>query len=383
MIELKLSEELIQKALEEANETLGLDTYEGSYTTELFRIILGRDLQLGEKIRAEVEAKSGRNLTREELDQLYGSIYGIPRMKLEANNYKILRILNSSEMDITIELDQVLKIGKIYYSSQEDIVLKAGTITDWNVFLDLTVFEKTNLIAISSLVSLDITNRQDLAENIGSIICTEILEPSLESDEDYKARCQNLTQNFGFNNIQKIKSMAMAIPTLLRLTEVENKYGTDLIIIPKTMESIASTKTYLMQIVDYFKGSKINVLEPSVMQIDIEGFMDSFSTYILGEYTKEELTAYKEEIFQKIDAYISELNTITGTKAYEPKQVELIIDRWVVEKDFDFVVDENKMKHKISLYQRESYTEASTSYYLDRTNKKTISTDIIVLKTIS
>lgn len=375
-----MSEELIKEVLGELSEKLGLDISENSYTSEFVKIILSRDNNLGEKIRTEIEKKSGRSLLTEELDQLYGEIFGIPRMTLEENNYKTLSLLNESNMEIIIPEYQVFKVDGAFYSTKEEKVLETKKVTNINVFLDLTVFEKTVLSTLSENVLIDDYN--DPTEGMTSfLICTNVLRPATESDEDYKIRCQTLTQNYSFNNIQKIKSVAKAIPSLLRLEEKEDKYSTSLTIIPKSMDKIKEIRSYIEEITDYFKGSKISILEPTVTQIDIEGLMYQLQNYLIVNFPPDKVKETKEELFNLINAYITGLNTTTK-KIYEPKQIELILNRFVVEKSLKIVPDESLIKHKISLYSRGEYSDNSMSYYLDRKDVKTITTDLTVLKLI-
>ncbi len=380
MLEFKTSEEAIEQVLSELSDRLGLDVSENSYTSEFVRIILSRESNLGEKIRSEIEKKSGRSLLTEELDQLYGEIFGIPRMALEENNYKTLSILNESNVDIVIPEYQVFKVDGAFYSTKEEKTLSKGITTNINVFLDLTIFEKTVLSALSQNVLMD--DYYDPTEGMTSFLtCVNVLRPATESDEDYKIRCQTLTQNYSFNNIQKIKSVAKAIPSLLRLDEKEDKYSTSLTIIPKNMDKIKEIRSYIEEIVDYFKGGKISVLEPTVTQIDIEGLMYQLQNYLIINFEAEKVKEMKEEVFNLINSYITGLNT-KDIKVYEPKQVELILNRFVVENNLKIVPDESLIKHKISLYSRGEYSESSLTYYLDRKDVKTITTDLTVLKLI-
>ena len=380
MLEFKTSEEAIKQVLSELSDRLGLDVSENSYTSEFVRIILSRESNLGEKIRSEIEKKSGRSLLTEELDQLYGEIFGIPRMALEENNYKTLSILNESNVDIVIPEYQVFKVDGAFYSTKEEKTLSKGITTNINVFLDLTIFEKTVLSALSQNVLMD--DYYDPTEGMTSFLtCVNVLRPATESDEDYKIRCQTLTQNYSFNNIQKIKSVAKAIPSLLRLDEKEDKYSTSLTIIPKNMDKIKEIRSYIEEIVDYFQGSKISVLEPTVTQIDIEGLMYQLQNYLIINFEAEKVKEMKEEVFNLINSYITGLNT-KDIKVYEPKQVELILNRFVVENNLKIVPDESLIKHKISLYSRGEYTDSSLTYYLDRKDVKTITTDLTVLKLI-
>ena len=380
MLEFKTSEEAIKQVLSELSDRLGLDVSENSYTSEFVRIILSRESNLGEKIRSEIEKKSGRSLLTEELDQLYGEIFGIPRMALEENNYKTLSILNESNVDIVIPEYQVFKVDGAFYSTKEEKTLSKGITTNINVFLDLTIFEKTVLSALSQNVLMD--DYYDPTEGMTSFLtCINVLRPATESDEDYKIRCQTLTQNYSFNNIQKIKSVAKAIPSLLRLDEKEDKYNTSLTIIPKNMDKIKEIRSYIEEIVDYFQGSKISVLEPTVTQIDIEGLMYQLQNYLIINFEAEKVKEMKEEVFNLINSYITGLNA-KDIKVYEPKQVELILNRFVVENNLKIVPDESLIKHKISLYSRGEYSESSLTYYLDRKDVKTITTDLTVLKLI-
>ena len=380
MLEFKTSEEAIKQVLSELSDRLGLDVSENSYTSEFVRIILSRESNLGEKIRSEIEKKSGRSLLTEELDQLYGEIFGIPRMALEENNYKTLSILNESNVDIVIPEYQVFKVDGAFYSTKEEKTLSKGITTNINVFLDLTIFEKTVLSALSQNVLMD--DYYDPTEGMTSFLtCINVLRPATESDEDYKIRCQTLTQNYSFNNIQKIKSVAKAIPSLLRLDEKEDKYSTSLTIIPKNMDKIKEIRSYIEEIVDYFQGGRISVLEPTVTQIDIEGLMYQLQNYLIINFEAEKVKEMKEEVFNLINSYITGLNA-KDIKVYEPKQVELILNRFVVENNLKIVPDESLIKHKISLYSRGEYSESSLTYYLDRKDVKTITTDLTVLKLI-
>lgn len=382
MIDKDVFEELLESTLGEIEEKTEVDVSENSFTRKINEILLKSNAETMALLKENVKSFSIDNIIDTELDKFYDGYFGIKRQSLSTSDYKKVTILNNYEKDMFIEAGTVFKINSFYFSLMQDSIIEAKSTRVIEVSPDFTIFNRVNITSISNDVSMDFTGENE--EFLTYVSALGIESSTLESDASYKARCKKLTQNFGFDNIAKIKSICMGIPELQDLKIEEKEIGMEVVVIPKKIEYIDSLVSYVKEVVGYYRGSKITVSTPSITLIQVDGVGSQIQSQLEGTYQVSNVKTHMENIFEEVNNYIRSV-VIEGedNRTYVPKKVELIINRYISDNSLTVVLNETLIKHYYSVYNRANYQTEMISGKITRAENKKIISDVAMLSKIS
>ena len=382
MLDKDVYEEFLEKVLGEITEKTGADTSENSNTRTVYDILLQSNKETMDELKTNVRKLSVDNIVDSELDKFYGGYFGINRMSLSTSDYKKITLLNDYEKDLFIEKGTTFKINSFFFMAMNDYIVEAKATKEIEVSPDFTIFNRLNMESISEDVSMELTG--DNAEFSGFVSSLKIESSMLESDAAYKARCKKLTQNFGFDNLAKIKSICLGISELQDLKVETRELGVEVMVIPKKIEYIDSLVAYVKEVVGYYQGSKITVSTPSITFIQIDGLTQQLQKELEGTSELLSIQTHMENIFEEINNYIKAVSLSEDEDGfYIPKKVELIINRYFVNNNIPVIIDETQITHYYRVYNRSNYSAEMAGAEIRRTDKKKIVSDIAALKMLS
>ena len=382
MLDKDVYEEFLEKVLGEITEKTGADTSENSNTRTVYDILLQSNKETMDELKTNVRKLSVDNIVGSELDKFYGGYFGINRMSLSTSDYKKITLLNDYEKDLFIEKGTTFKINSFFFMAMNDYIVEAKATKEIEVSPDFTIFNRLNMESISEDVSMELTG--DNAEFSGFVSSLKIESSMLESDAAYKARCKKLTQNFGFDNLAKIKSICLGISELQDLKVETRELGVEVMVIPKKIEYIDSLVAYVKEVVGYYQGSKITVSTPSITFIQIDGLTKQLQKELEGTSELLSIQTHMENIFEEINNYIKAVSLSEDEDGfYIPKKVELIINRYFVNNNIPVIIDETQITHYYRVYNRSNYSAEMAGAEIRRTDKKKIVSDIAALKMLS
>lgn len=382
MIDKDVFEELLESTLGEIEEKTEVDVSENSFTRKINEILLKSNAETMALLKENVKSFSIDNIIDTELDKFYDGYFGIKRQSLSTSDYKKVTILNNYEKDMFIEAGTVFKINSFYFSLMQDSIIEAKSTKVIEVSPDFTIFNRVNITSISNDVSMDFTGENE--EFLTYVSALGIESSTLESDASYKARCKKLTQNFGFDNIAKIKSICLGIQELQDLKIEEKEIGMEVIVIPKKIESIDSLTNYVKEVVGYYRGSKITVSTPSITLIQVDGIGNQIQAQLEGTSEISSIKIHMENIFEEVNNYVRAI-TISNQddRVLFPKKIELIVNRYLVDNNLPVVLDETLLSHYYSTFNRANYQSEMVGGIIPRNESKTIISDIAMLTKLS
>lgn len=352
-------QENLNLMIEKIQERLGIKIDRGSFDYEFLNIINQLSSYLDSQNLDFLNAHAFENLKDDSLDNFL-NYFNLYRTKGNNNDlYEFKLLYNSSQENISINDEAVFSYGEDFYRSIKKVIIGK----DQNILTAQKVFQSSQIenpvFSINGTLMFDISSieisdaRLDISYELPKklkLVSFKRIPNETESDLSFMEKSKSVLQNFGYSNLKKIEL------TLLKDTRIKSVYIDDqngysnIIIFPNNLAEIDEIIKYNQYVVDYFKSSKITLMKPNVVEVNIDGL----KTQILfrDDY---------DSIISLVNAAINETLSLLKTDSNE----NLILSKSDIiysiknvfgnYRDSDIAIDYNQINLSIKYYFRTNY----------------------------
>lgn len=266
--------------IEKIQDRLGIQIDSGSFDYEFLNVLNQFSSYLDNKNLEFLNAHTFENLKDDNLD---GFLNYFNMYRTRGNNndvYEFELIYNSSQENISIKDEAIFSYNNEFYRNIRKVIIGK----EKSILYAQKIFttEKINnpIFSINGVLifdnnSIEISNPNlilsyELPKKL-KLISYKITPNETESDISFMERSKSVLQNLGYSNLKKIEL------TLLKDTRIKSVYIDDqngysnIIIFPNNLSEIDEIIKYNNYVVDYFKSSKINLLKPNVVEVNLDG----------------------------------------------------------------------------------------------------------------
>lgn len=266
--------------IEKIQDRLGIQIDSSSFDYEFLNVLNQFSSYLDNKNLEFLNAHTFENLKDDNLD---GFLNYFNMYRTRGNNndvYEFELMYNSSQENISIKDEAIFSYNNEYYRNIRKVIIGK----EKSILYAQKIFttEKINnpIFSINGVLifdnnSIEISNPNlilsyELPKKL-KLISYKITPNEIESDISFMERSKSVLQNLGYSNLKKIEL------TLLKDTRIKSVYIDDqngysnIIIFPNNLSEIDEIIKYNNYVVDYFKSSKINLLKPNVVEVNLDG----------------------------------------------------------------------------------------------------------------
>jgi hypothetical protein len=266
--------------IEKIQNRLGIQIDSSSFDYEFLKVLNQFSSYLDNKNLEFLNAHTFENLKDDNLD---GFLNYFNMYRTRGNNndvYEFELMYNSSQENISIKDEAIFSYNNEFYRNIRKVIIGK----EKSILYAQKIFttEKINnpIFSINGVLifdnnSIEISNPNlilsyELPKKL-KLISYKITPNETESDISFMERSKSVLQNLGYSNLKKIEL------TLLKDTRIKSVYIDDqngysnIIIFPNNLSEIDEIIKYNNYVVDYFKSSKINLLKPNVVEVNLDG----------------------------------------------------------------------------------------------------------------
>lgn len=362
----------------------GFDVSEDSNIVQILETIIGSHVENRNQIKEILDSLTFENRSGKLLDELY-NFFGIPRLvkTISGASFKI-RNSGYPYNVITIKDNTLLEYKNNLYRVTTEHIIRGGEtkevfcypvnyVVPIKDYLQVGDFKfQSNKISVG-YANTDYEVNEFFKNNV--LINDFKINTDKESDLEYKSRANGLIQNFGFNNIEKIKNYIMGIEHVYNVYVEKEFCRQRIIIVPDDINYLEQILDQANECVDFYCTSPMIVQRPSITTINISGI-----TKQLAEWFGSEITSIDH--LNNIAVYLREYckNVYTkDDKVISRDSIEFTINKYFVDNDIQFSLNEKELKINYFIYTDEDYKEPIITNELDSRQKKEIKTDIVIL----
>lgn len=352
-------QENLNLMIEKIQERLGIQIDRDSFDYEFLNIINQLSSYLDSQNLDFLNSHTFENLKDDSLDNFL-NYFNLYRTKGNNNDlYEFKLLYNSSQENISINDEAIFSYGGDFYRNVKKVIIGK----DQNILTAQKVFQASQIenpvFSINGTLILDISSieisdsRLDISYELPKklkLISFKRVPNETESDLSFMEKSKSVLQNFGYSNLKKIEL------TLLKDTRIKSVYIDDqngysnIIIFPNNLAEIDEIIKYNQYVVDYFKSSKIILMKPNVVEVNIDGlktqilFRDDYDSIIslVSSAINETLSLLKTDSNENL--ILSKSDIIYSIKS--------VFDNY---RDSNITIDYNQINLSIKYYFRTNY----------------------------
>lgn len=352
-------QENLNLMIEKIQERLGIQIDRDSFDYEFLNIINQLSSYLDSQNLDFLNSHTFENLKDDNLDNFL-NYFNLYRTKGNNNDlYEFKLLYNSSQENISINDEAIFSYGGDFYRNVKKVIIGK----DQNILTAQKVFQASQIenpvFSINGTLILDISSieisdsRLDISYELPKklkLISFKRVPNETESDLSFMEKSKSVLQNFGYSNLKKIEL------TLLKDTRIKSVYIDDqngysnIIIFPNNLAEIDEIIKYNQYVVDYFKSSKIILMKPNVVEVNIDGlktqilFRDDYDSIIslVSSAINETLSLLKTDSNENL--ILSKSDIIYSIKS--------VFDNY---RDSNITIDYNQINLSIKYYFRTNY----------------------------
>lgn len=358
------------------------DVSEDSNIVKILEIITNSHVENRNQIKKILDSLSFENRSGNALDELY-NFFGIPRI-IRNFNEATFKIFNNGPFNILIKSNTIIQIQNKLYRITTDQNISSQETKEFVAYPIEYFIELNNYVIINDFiitlknVFIDHISEEDkhnyLKENI--LISDFKVMSDKESDIEYKSRANSLIQTFGYNNITKIKNYVMGIDNVANV-KIDREFGRQVItIIPKEIKFLEDILLQANESVDYFCTSPVKIKRPTITVLNVSGVTEQLKKWF-GENVNTNVD-HLSNIYYYLKEYCESL-IFENEKEIGRDTIEFSINKYFVDNDIHFSLDEDKLIIEYSIYTDENYESPVIKNTLNRREKKEIKTDLVIL----
>ncbi|MGL4864997.1 MULTISPECIES: hypothetical protein [Bacteria] len=381
------SEEKYMELLVEHLNLLGYDTSNKSNIIDVIKCLAKVDKKNIDKKNKILNSLNFENRTGEELDEIL-NFFGLKRFKNYSDINKSCLIYNYGKIDILLKENTVIKYknGKFLNSIEQKI--KSGsentihfqvsnsTLSDNYDFLILGDFK----IALNGIEVHEVNDLENkikyLEENLGFLKFNDT--ETKESDIEFFNRASSVLQTYGDSNIRKIKNYIKGIEGVSDVVVNEEYDNIKVVIIPVNLVSLDKILDQSKEAVEYFATSHIEIIKPSVMEIEIDGIYSQLLEWFSND--KEiDLKKIISELEIQLTYYLKELY-FSNNKKISRDVIEFIINKYFTDNKIQFSLNERKLNVNFFVFSSNDYEHPIVVGELLPRNSKELLADICIMR---
>ena len=360
----------------------GFDVSEDSNIARLLSSVSETMTSNKEEVNQIISKLTFDGRSGELLDNLYG-FFGIPRLIKNVNG-ACLKVLNNGNHNITLLPNTIFEYkGKNYrvtttqyidkksvkniycYPTTSKIIDTYVNIGEFKILLkninveNISEVEKENYILKNTLIS-DIELTLDK-----------------ETDLEYQSRANGLIQHFGDSSITKIKNYIMGIENVSDVKIEREHNRIKIIVVPEQLIYLEKILGQVKESVDYFSSSPIILEKPTITVLSVSGLTNQ-----LLEWFDNDTEFSRGKVLDDISKYLTQYAkdiTISGKNSISSDSIEFVINKYFIDNNIVFSLNEKQLKLKYSIYSDEDYVEPIITNELLPRQTKEIKTDLLII----
>lgn len=273
-------QENLNLIIKKIQDKLGIQIETDSFDYEFLNVLNQLSTYLDSKSFEFLNDHTFENLKDKNLDSFL-NYFNIYRTKGNNNDiYEFELLYNSLHENISIDNEAVFSYNNEFYRAIKKVIItkERNTLYAQKIFstnkIENPIFSIDGTLIFDEK-ALELSNSKlDISYELPrklKFISFRVASAETESDLSFMERSKSILQNFGYSNLKKIES------TLLKDTRIKSVYIDDqngysnIIVFPNNLSEIDDIIKYNNYVVEYFKSSRINLLKPNVVEVNIDG----------------------------------------------------------------------------------------------------------------
>lgn len=383
------SEEKTLKNILEKLSDLGYDISEKSNIRAVIESLFKVDASNTEAKNKIFNSLNFENREGKDLDDFL-NFFGIRRYANYNDKNKSISFSNSGSLNITIKENSYIKYkNEVYICYAEQNILKNSN-TLIHVEKVNSYFSDKYSYYISGDISIlldgitvdglgDFDNKlKYLVENLVFLNFNETIDS--ESDFEYINRSNSILQSYGDANLKKIKNYIKGIDYVSDVIIDENDEDVKLIIVPSNVNVLDQVIEQAKEAVDYFKTSRLDVVKPSIMEIEIKGLLDQLTEWF--DDSELDIAKIISELTINLNTYLKELY-FSNNKRLSRDTLEFVMNKYFVDNKIQFSIDEKKIKILYYVFTSDDYNSPVVVSELSLRGVKEILADICIMRGVN
>lgn len=360
----------------------GFDVSEDSNITRLLSSISETMTSDKEEVNQIISKLTFDGRSGELLDNLYG-FFGIPRL-IKSVNGACLKILNNGNHNITFLPNTIFEYkGKNYRVTTTQYIDRK---TVKNIYCYPTTSKLIDTYVNVGefkilLKNIDIENVSESEKESyilkNTLISNIELTLDKETDLEYQSRANGLIQHFGDSSVTKIKNYIMGIENVSDVKIIREHNRIKIIVIPEQLRYLEKILGQVKESIDYFSSSPIILEKPTITVLSVTGLTNQ-----LLEWFENDSEFSRSEVLDGITKYLTQYAkdiTISNKNSVSSDSIEFIINKYFIDNNIVFSLNEKLLKIKYSIYSDEDYVEPIITNELTSRQTKEIKTDLLII----
>lgn len=381
------SEEKYIKLLIKELSLLGYDTSDKSNIVDIVKNLFDVDKENIDKKNKILNSLNFENRTEEELDDFLNFL-GIKRFKNYSDTNKSISIYNYGDFDIILKENTIIKYKNEWFINSIEQKIKSKSQSVVYFQSSNTIFsDNYNYLILGDLkIILDgleveglhnFENKIKYLENNLAFLKYSDTEYK-ESDIEFFNRASSMLQTYGDSNIRKIKNYIKGIEGVSDVIIDEEYDNIKVIVIPVNIVSLDKILEQASEAVEYFASSHMEIIKPSVMEIEISGVYNQLLEWFSNN-NEIDLKKILSELEIQLTYYLKELY-FSNNKKISRDTIEFIINKYFTDNNIYFSLNEKKLKINYFVFSSTDYKyPIVVGELLPRTHKELLA-DICIMR---
>lgn len=373
------AEELLESSLEDLKKQ-GFDVSEESNISRILNSISSSNSSDRKNINEIINRLTFDNRSGDMLDELY-NFFGIPRIIKNVTGASI-QVLNNGIYTLDIGANTFIEAeGKTFRVTTQQYINPKESKTIYCYPTETKMVDGYAIIGDYKIQLRNLNINKVPESEKESYLIDNILINNLnltldkETDLEYKARANGLIQHFSDGSISKIKSYIMGIEHVSNVKLEKEFNRTKIIIIPEELKYMEQVLAQAKEAVDYFSSSPIIFDYPSITELKVSGITEQLVKWFNQSTQIQEMLS---GIKLYLDEYTKEVY-LSGSNTISRDSIEFTINKYFIDNEIVFSLNENKINISYAIYSEEDYLEAIITNELAPRQKKEIKTDILIV----
>lgn len=329
---------------------LGYDTSDRSNIVDIVKCLANIDKDNIDEKNKILNSLNFENRTGKELDEIL-NFFGIKRFKNYSDVNKSISVYNYGKMNVLLKENTVIKYKNNKYLNSIEQKIKCNLENKIHFQISNSVLsDDYNFLNLGDLkIALDGIEIEGLSDLENKI---KYLEENLvflkfndtdtkESDVEFFNRASSMLQTYGDSNIRKIKNYIKGIEGVSDVLVNEEYDNIKVVVIPVNIISLEKILEQSKEAIDYFATSHIEIVKPSVMEIEISGVYNQLLEWFSDD--KEiDLKKILSELEIQLTYYLKELY-FSNNKKISRDRIEFIINKYFTDNNIHFSLNERKL----------------------------------------